>query len=83
MGADRWQEFLANLVALLPALRQAAGPGGTVIAVDLTPEMLWHARAEGRAGCATLLERLTSATGWRLTTYDDADQRFLAIAARR
>ncbi len=142
----------------LPALRQAVGPHGTVIAVDLTPEMLRHARTKGRAAHATLiladarhlpfahasadavfaaglimhlpdpeaglrqlaritrpggllilfhpsgraalaarhgrtlepdeplaavpLRRLTQNTGWRLTTYDDAECRFLAIATR-
>jgi SAM-dependent methyltransferase len=142
----------------LPALRQAVGPYGTVIAVDLTPEMLRHARMKGHAAQATLiladarhlplasasadavfaaglimhlpdteaglrqlaritrpggllilfhpsgraalaarhgrtlepdeplaeapLQRLTQSTGWRLTTYDDAECRFLAIAAR-
>ncbi len=39
----------------LPALRQAVGPYGTIIAVDLTPEMLCHARARGRAAHATLI----------------------------
>jgi ubiquinone/menaquinone biosynthesis C-methylase UbiE len=142
----------------LPALREAVGPHGTVIAADLTPEMLrqacLHGRAEnaalvladarhlpladasvdaifaaglithlpdpeeglrqlarvtrpggllilfhpsGRAAlaarhgrtltpdeplAATPLERLTRATGWSLTTYDDAAERFLAIATR-
>jgi len=28
------------------------------------------------------LQRLTQNTGWRLTTYDDAECRFLAIATR-
>jgi len=143
----------------LPPLRQAVGPDGTVIAIDLTPEMLRHARTVGRAGYAALvvadarrlpfaaaaadavfaaglinhlpdpeaglrqlarvtrpggqlvlfhptgraalaarhgrtldpgeplaagpLQRLTSATGWRLTAYDDGEQRFLAIATRQ
>jgi SAM-dependent methyltransferase len=142
----------------LPVLRQAVGPHGTVIAVDLTPEMLRHARIKGRAAHATLiladarhlpfasasadavfaaglvmhlpdpeaglrqlaritrtggllilfhpsgraalaarhgrmpepdeplaaapLQRLTQNTGWRLTIYDDAEYRFLAIATR-
>jgi SAM-dependent methyltransferase len=142
----------------LPALRQAVGPHGTVIAVDLTPEMLRQARTKGRVAHATLvladarhlpfagasadavfaaglvmhlpdteaglrqlaritrpggllilfhpsgraalaarhgrtllpgeplaaapLQRLTRNTGWRLTTYDDAEYRFLAIATR-
>ncbi len=142
----------------LPALRQAVGPHGAVIAVDVTPEMLRHARTKGRSAHATLiladarhlpfasasadavfaaglimhlldpeaglrqlaritrpggllilfhpsgraalaarhgrtlepdeplaavpLQRLTQNTGWRLTTYDDAECRFLAIAAR-
>jgi SAM-dependent methyltransferase len=142
----------------LPALRQAVGPDGTVIAVDLTPEMLRHARIKGRAAHATLvladarqlpfarasadavfaaglimhlpdteaglrqlaritrpggllilfhpsgraalaarhgralepgeplaaapLGRSTQNTGWRLTSYDDAESRFLAIATR-
>jgi len=143
----------------LPALRQAVGAGGTVIAVDLTPEMLRHARARGRAARAGLiladvrqlpfasasadavfaaglithlpdaeaglrqlaritrpggllilfhpsgraalaarhgralepdeplaaasLQRSTRTAGWQLTTYDDAESRFLAIATRR
>jgi SAM-dependent methyltransferase len=143
----------------LPALRQAVGPHGAVIAVDLTPEMLRHARARARAADAALvladarrlpfasasadavfaaglithmpdteaglrqlarvtrpggllilfhpsgraalaarhgrtlepgeplaaaeLRRSTAATGWHLTTYDDAECRFLAIAARQ
>ena len=143
----------------LPALRQAVGSDGTVIAVDLTPEMLRHARVKGRAAhaaliladarylpfasasadavfaaglithmpdpqaglrqlaritrpggllilfhpsgraalaarhgrtlepdeplAATQLQRSTEATGWHLTTYDDAECRFLAIATRR
>ena len=143
----------------LPALRQAVGAGGTVIAVDLTPEMLRNARARGRAARAGLiladvrqlpfasasadavfaaglithlpdaeaglrqlarvtrpggllilfhpsgraalaarhgralepdeplaaasLQRSTRNAGWQLTTYDDAESRFLAIATRR
>jgi len=143
----------------LPALRQAVGPHGTVIAVDLTPEMLRHARAKGLAAHAALiladarhlpfasasadavfaaglithmpdteagprqlarvtrpggllivfhpsgraalaarhgrtpepdeplaetqLQRSTGNTGWRLTAYDDAECRFLAIATRQ
>jgi SAM-dependent methyltransferase len=142
----------------LPALRQAVGPHGTVIAVDLTPEMLRQARPKARAAhaallladarhlpfptawadavfaaglithmpdteaglaqlaritrpggllilfhptgraalaarhgrtlepdeplAATRLQRSTRNTGWHLTTYDDADHRFLAIACR-
>lgn len=144
----------------LPALRDAAGPDGTVIGLELTPQMLAQARAKGwaegsdllvladarqlpfttgsvdatfaagllnhlpdpAAGLAELaritttggllilfhpvaratlaarhgrtispdeilspgpLRRETAATGWDLTTYDDADDRFLAIATRR
>jgi SAM-dependent methyltransferase len=143
----------------LPALREAVGPHGTVIAADLTPEMLRQARLHGRAGDAVLvladarhlplaaasidaifaaglithlpdpedglrqlarvtrpggllvlfhpsgraalaarhgrtlsrdeplaaapLERLTRATGWQLTAYDDAAERFLAVATRQ
>jgi len=143
----------------LPALRQAVGPRGSVIAVDLTPEMLRQARVKGRAAhaaliladarhlpfasasayavfaaglithipdtqgglrqlarvtrpggllilfhpsgraalaarhgrtlepdeplAATQLQRSTAATGWHLTTYDDAECRFLAIATRQ
>src|SRR5262249_20985976 len=36
----------------------------------------------GEPPAAAALERLTSASGWRLTAYDDAEGRFLAIAAR-
>ena len=39
----------------LPALRAAAGADGTVIGLDITPEMLAEARHRGRAGFATLL----------------------------
>jgi len=143
----------------LPPLREAVGPDGSVIAVDLTPEMLTaagpkssSARAaviladarslpfadasadaifaaglvnhlpdpvaglrelarvtrpggllvlfhpSGRAALAArhgrvlsadeplaegTLRRSTSAAGWRLTAYDDARQRFFAVAERR
>lgn len=143
----------------LPALRQAVGSGGKVIAIDLTPEMLHQARARasaarsrllladardlpladasadaifaaglimhlpdadaglrqlaritkpsgllilfhpsGRAALAARhgraltpgepldqapLRRSARAAGWDLTTYDDAEHRFLAIASRR
>jgi SAM-dependent methyltransferase len=143
----------------LPALREAVGPHGTVIAADLTPEMLHQACLQGRSAHATLviadarqlplanasvdavfaaglishlpdpedglrqlarvtrpggllivfhpsgraalaarhgrtlspceplaatpLQRSTAVTGWRLTSYDDAANRFLAIATRR
>ncbi|WP_371778633.1 class I SAM-dependent methyltransferase [Streptosporangium subroseum] len=143
----------------LPALRQAVGPRGGVIAVDLTPEMLAQVRSHGRAEYAALaladarhlpladasvdavfaagllthlpdadaglhelarvtrpggllvlfhpsgraalaarhgrtlspdeplaeapLRRSMHQTGWRLTSYDDPEHRFLAIAARR
>jgi SAM-dependent methyltransferase len=142
----------------LPALRRAVGPRGTVVALDLTPEMLRHARVQGRAAHAALvvadarhlpladasvdavfaaglimhlpdaeaglrqlarvtrpggllilfhpsgraalaarhgrtlgpgeplaaapLRQSTRNAGWRLTTYDDAECRFLAVAAR-
>lgn len=39
----------------LPALRAAVGPGGTVIAADLTPQMLEAARAAGRADHSVLV----------------------------
>ena len=86
--------FAAGLITHLPdteaGLRQLARitrPGGLLI--------LFH--PSGRAALAarhgrTLepdeplaespLRRLTQSTGWRLTTYDDAECRFLAIAAR-
>lgn len=143
----------------LPALRHAVGRHGTVIAVDLTPEMLRQARPNGRAAHASLiladarrlpfasasadavfaaglithlpdieaglrqlarvtrpggllilfhpagraalaarhgrtlepdeplaaapLQSSTQNTGWHLTTYDDAERRFLAIATRQ
>jgi len=142
----------------LPALRQAVGPDGTVIAADLTPEMLDQARPVSRAADAALvladarrlpfadasadalfaaglvnhlpdteaglrelarvtrpggllvlfhpsgraalaarhgrtltpdepladgpLRSSTAVTGWRLTTYDDAVDRFFALAVR-
>ncbi|MDQ7910597.1 class I SAM-dependent methyltransferase [Phytohabitans sp. ZYX-F-186] len=39
----------------LPALRAATGPGGTVVGVDLTPQMLAVARPRAEAAGATLL----------------------------
>jgi len=142
----------------LPALRQAVGPAGAVIAIDVTPEMLREACCAGRRADAGLvladarrlpladacadavfaaglvnhlpdteaglrelgrvtrpggllvlfhpsgraalaarhgrtlspdeplaavpLECLTRASGWRLTTYDDAADRFFALAVR-
>ena len=39
----------------LPALRDAVGPDGTVIGVDITPQMLGAARAAGRARHAALI----------------------------
>jgi SAM-dependent methyltransferase len=143
----------------LPPLRTAVGPGGAVVAIDVTPEMLEAARPacaaaraalvladarslpfadaaadaifaaglvnhlpdpqaglrelarvirpggllvlfhpSGRAALAarhgrTLspdelldegpLRRLTAAAGWALTAYDDAPNRFFAVASRR
>jgi len=143
----------------LPALRAAVGPDGTVIAADLTPEMLAEARPQAVAARAALvladarrlpfpdasadalfaaglvdhlpdteagltelarvtrpggllvlfhpsgraalaarhgralsadeplalgpLRGSTAATGWRLTAYDDGEDRFFALAVRR
>src|SRR5215472_5568113 len=39
----------------LPALRDAVGPGGTVIGLELTPEMLAEANSRGWARSADLL----------------------------
>ena len=39
----------------LPALREAVGPDGTVIALDLTPEMLDQARIQARTARAALI----------------------------
>ncbi|KUH40301.1 MULTISPECIES: class I SAM-dependent methyltransferase [Streptomyces] len=39
----------------LPALREAVGPSGTVLGLDLTPAMLREALREGRDGSAALL----------------------------
>jgi SAM-dependent methyltransferase len=142
----------------LRALREAVGPHGVVVAIDITPEMLREARGAGRGANAGLLladarrlpladacadavfaaglvshlpdteaglrelarvtrpggrlvlfhpsgraalaarhgralspdeplaavplRRLTRATGWKLTTYDDAADRFFALAIR-
>ena len=82
----------------LPALRDAVGPGGTVIALELTPEMLARARAKGWATLAARhgrtispdeilspapLRRATAATGWDLAAHDDGPDRFLALAIRQ
>jgi SAM-dependent methyltransferase len=39
----------------LPALRAAVGPHGTVLGLDLTPEMLAQARGNGQAAHASLI----------------------------
>jgi SAM-dependent methyltransferase len=39
----------------LPALREQVGPGGAVLAIDVTPQMLTEARDSGRAEVAHLL----------------------------
>ncbi|GAA1580244.1 class I SAM-dependent methyltransferase [Actinoplanes couchii] len=39
----------------LPALSAAVGPGGRVLGLDLTPDMLAAARAAGRGDCADLV----------------------------
>ncbi|MCX2180522.1 class I SAM-dependent methyltransferase [Streptomyces sp. SKN60] len=39
----------------LPPLREAVGPGGTVLGADLTPEMLAEAAKAGRDAAGTLL----------------------------
>ncbi len=39
----------------LPALRQAVGPDGAVVAIDITPEMLREASCQGRAAHAALI----------------------------
>jgi ubiquinone/menaquinone biosynthesis C-methylase UbiE len=143
----------------LPPLREAVGPRGAVLAIDITPEMLHEASCQGRAAHAALLladarrlpladacvdavfaaglvhhlpdtdaglrelarvtrpggllvlfhpsgraalaarhgrvlspdeplaagplRRATEATGWCLTAYDDAVERFFALAVRR
>jgi SAM-dependent methyltransferase len=150
---------LPALRRALPALRRAVGPDGSVIAADLTPEMLAEARPQATAARAALiladarrlpfagasadalfaaglishlpdieagltelarvtrpggrlvlfhpagraalaarhgrtlsgdeplaagpLRRSTAATGWRLTVYGDAADRFFALAVRR
>lgn len=50
----------------LPLLREAVGPSGGVVGLDLTPEMLDEARALGRGGSAALVE----ADGGRLPLRD-------------
>ena len=40
----------------VPFLRRAVGPSGTVVAVDVTPEMLAVAAAKGRAGDGALVQ---------------------------
>lgn len=59
----------------VPALRAAVGPSGTVVAVDLTPEML----AEARPRCAAPRDVLVLADARRLPLADgSADAMFAA-----
>lgn len=54
LSDPRWP-VIRRMAARLPALRSAVGPAGTVIAADLTPQMLEAARAAGRAGHSVLV----------------------------
>ena len=85
----------AGLITHIPdtqaGLRQLARvtrPGGQLILFHPSGRAALAAR-HGRTLepdeplAATALKRSTAATGWQLTTYDDAECRFLAIATRR
>ena len=86
--------FAAGLVMHLPdteaGLRQLARitrPGGLLILFHPSGRAALAARHGRRLEpdeplAAAPLQRLTRTTGWRLTSYDDAERRFLAIATR-
>jgi SAM-dependent methyltransferase len=52
---DRVLDLGCGTGRALPALRTAVGDGGTVIGIDITPEMLHAVRSHGRAEDAALL----------------------------
>ena len=54
----------------LPVLREAAGPAGTVVGVDLTPEMLGEAVRRGRGGLAGLVRGDVGALPFTGGTFD-------------
>jgi SAM-dependent methyltransferase len=71
----------------LRQLARITRPGGLLILFHPSGRAALAAR-HGRVPepdeplAAAPLQRLTQNTGWRLTTYDDAEYRFLAIATR-
>jgi len=65
--------------ALAP-LRTAVGSTGQVIGLDVTWEMLTAAQHAGRGELE--LEPLLKATGWRLLSVDDGEERYFALAER-
>ncbi|WP_329139621.1 class I SAM-dependent methyltransferase [Streptomyces sp. NBC_01476] len=67
---DRALDAGCGTARALPPLRTVVGPAGTVVGVDLTPEMLREATALGRHGSGVLIEADSRQLPFRDSCFD-------------